>query len=217
MTSMVTVITRAVSARAMSTLLEMETTLVPVAFLALSTRRSVPEGPGRFVCTLTSTGSGSRQDSTSGHETISTASTVVGAVVGDAVGVGMVGARVGSGEGDVVGVLEVGASVGGIDGDEVGCGVGACVSAVVAGATVGECVGAAVDGALVDAVGRGVGVSEGIVVGAGVGDHVGISRSLRASDTFPWVAPEADESYTKTSTRGSEYCDRSFHAADSTD
>ena len=100
LTKTVTVITRSVSNNATSTLSEMERTLVPLAFLALRTRRSTPLASGRLVCTRTCTGSGSRHASMAGLDTTSTLSTVVGAVVGAAEGVPVVGASVG----DLVGM-----------------------------------------------------------------------------------------------------------------
>jgi hypothetical protein len=108
----------------------MERTLVPVAFLALRTSRNTPCASGRFVFTLTCTGSGSRHARTDGQDTISTLSTVVGAVVGKAVGVAVgdvVGALVGTADGDVVGVFVgawEGANVGAFVGNSVGASVG---------------------------------------------------------------------------------------------
>ena len=91
---------------------------------------------GRLVCTRSSTGSGSFHAKMSGHDTISTLSTVVGADVGSAVGEAD-GASVGADVGDRVGAAD-GAKVGTADGARVGVAEGDSVGAAV-GDLVGIC------------------------------------------------------------------------------
>jgi hypothetical protein len=100
----------------------------PLASLALTCMRSTARPSGKLVCTVTRTGSDSRHGRMSGHDTISTLSTVVGAAVGKADGEAAVGSDVGCAVGDDVGA-SVGAAV-----------LGWIVGAVVCG-RVGEWVG----------------------------------------------------------------------------
>ena len=106
-------------------------------------------------------------------------SAVVGALVGDVVGMLVVGVDVGVLVGADVGMLVVGAVVGVLEGVEVGL-VGVLVGALVGevGSLVGALVGAALVGALVGAAVGGVGAIVGSCVGAWVGAPVGEVGSL---------------------------------------
>jgi hypothetical protein len=120
------VASRLVNMRDESTAAEMLTTVDVARMFALRTTRSTACSAGRFVCTRITTERDSCHSSSSGDETISTLSIVVGADIGGGEGAAVDGVNVGAAVGGaVVGVL-VGTADGLVDGADVGA-VGAAV------------------------------------------------------------------------------------------